>query len=290
MVVTLTPADQSDSASLPALSQRDLDQRAAEITAHWRVAVSALWHIGRVLADTKERLEHGRFIQWVADAVPFSLSYVQRCIQIYRNMPSDGAYDRFDTAALMLLAQDNTPPDARAAVLAAAGNGKVIDHATAYIMVKAPLPIQRRVEEGDLAPRAAYAITKEIEKAPPVIQQVALEHNVSQPQVVQYLTDSYTRSGGNSDAGWRDVAHHGGFLMGDDSYIPLREATAETVDRYNQGRAWQHANQKSRKRLILSDIPARVDADNRITVEMDGNFIGETVYVSVHVKDVEHDR
>ena|GEM_PF-3394420 len=77
----------TEEAPLP-ITQTELDRYEIAIKARASMMTESIIDIGNMLLDVKERLEHGRFSEWLAERVKFSQSTANNFMRIAREMDS----------------------------------------------------------------------------------------------------------------------------------------------------------------------------------------------------------
>jgi len=94
-------------------------QIADEIRTLQKRSVGNAIHIGRLLTEGREALEHGAWYPWLRDEFAWSRQTADRYIGVYElslKTPNLGDL-KLDISTLYLLAEAQTPPDARAQII-----------------------------------------------------------------------------------------------------------------------------------------------------------------------------
>lgn len=94
-----------------------------------RMTATGIVQIGQYLSEVKERIGHGRFLQWIGDRFEWKQAQAYRFIQVYENVKITNLINLdIDVSALYLIAAPKTPEPVRNAILTRAGNGESITH------------------------------------------------------------------------------------------------------------------------------------------------------------------
>jgi len=131
MTVSQTPLFDYD--ALDAETSDLVQRRTGEIKALMRRSAEDIIGIGRKLAEVKERLEHGQFLDWLTAEFGWHRSTANRFMQVAEAF-SDFEMSQIATfapSALYLLAAPSTPETVRAEALARAAAGEAITHGLA---------------------------------------------------------------------------------------------------------------------------------------------------------------
>lgn len=88
--------------------------------------VSSIVDVGRELCAVKEQIEHGQFEAWCDQELGWSGPTCRRYMAVARAFPEIVHSERFDAAALYLLASPSAPEQARMHALAVAGRGEPV--------------------------------------------------------------------------------------------------------------------------------------------------------------------
>jgi len=98
-----------------------LAQKKGEVRAQSRVIVAGIVMIGRILAETKEEVGHGKYEKWVREELGFSPSTALNYVRSYELFKSVTGYGfeppQIDARSLYRLAAPSTPSEVRAEFL-----------------------------------------------------------------------------------------------------------------------------------------------------------------------------
>lgn len=236
--------------------------------------------IGQHLIEAKQAYPR-YFMRWVASQFP-NLSYatINIWMKVARNLPTLEAevLANLDVRALAALASPSTPEDVQARIIEMARNQRV-SLEVVQVAKSGIVPIDQRVESGDLAPKDAIGIIQALKHAPQPVTDLVLGTDVSKPEVVHYLCRTYAvaQKQPTGEHGWDDVLHNGGFMI-DDLYVPLKEATAETVAHYTQYRAQMHAIEAATWVTVVKQVRPR-------SVGMQGDCLHLTIPIPAQFRD-----
>jgi hypothetical protein len=112
-------------------------ERAERIHNLARMTAAGIVQIGQFLTEVKERLKHGKFLEWIEREFGWVERSAQRFMGVYQHVKCDKLSDlEIDVSALYLIAAPKTPEPVRAAIICRAENGETITHAGARAMVK----------------------------------------------------------------------------------------------------------------------------------------------------------
>ena len=122
---------------LDAETSRVIQQRTDEIKALMRQAAEDVITIGRKLAEVRERLGHGRFLDWLDAEFGWHRSTAYRFMQVADAFSTVeiSQFEKFAPSALYLLAAPSAPETARAEALERAMAGEAITYSQARTIV-----------------------------------------------------------------------------------------------------------------------------------------------------------
>lgn len=121
-------------AELTPKAKENLLQRCLEkVDEGKRDMVSGVITIGRALAEVKEALEPGEFVEWVESHCDFSKSLAYGYIKSFQTFGMYGRVENFESTALLVL---GSCPKAAAEAKKIADRGKKITHKAAKALVK----------------------------------------------------------------------------------------------------------------------------------------------------------
>jgi hypothetical protein len=133
-----------DYGALPAQDADQLRERAALIRANVRNTTAAVIEIGRDLLDAKERLDQGRFCQWIEAECGFGIRSAQNYMRAAELADERGAtVALLPPAAIYRLAAKTTPAAAVQAVISRVEAGEVLSNTVVKEMIDAGKPEQR---------------------------------------------------------------------------------------------------------------------------------------------------
>ncbi len=120
-----------DYTSLDGEISQFVQQRTGEIRVLMKRTAQDIIEIGQKLIGVKEKLGHGRFLDWIKAEFEWSYPTAARFIQVANSFSQDYQIDKFAPSALYLLAAPSTPETAREEALALAKAGEHITYTTA---------------------------------------------------------------------------------------------------------------------------------------------------------------
>lgn len=173
-------------------------QVAAKIKAGWG---GTILHTGRQLKVMKEKLEHGRFHQWVAAEFGWNEKAVQRYLNAFEAFGSESdILSVLSVSAIYKLAAPSTPASIREEIVARAAAGERFAVAEVHEMVRAALGPRRTGKR--LGQRPAATRSTPIERGSLVVSEVSLESDGTSP------SDPVKSgaSGSDRETAWREVA------------------------------------------------------------------------------------
>jgi hypothetical protein len=240
--------------------------------------------IGDELIQAKGRLKHGLWLTWLAQEFDWSEDTATNYMNVARRMRNVPTNTKFDARAMYLLSAKNTPETARNLAIDLATAGTPIDYEAAYILARAPIPVQKRFTAGELTKSQAYGLTQQWGKTAPEVQTFALEHAISESAVLAYLNRAYQERAKRTT--WADVVRDGGRLVIEDEVVLLRHANERDIERYTRWRQWCHLEaarqaEAEKKENGLQTITRRLtvewDADRERVISIEGLHIPASV-------------
>jgi hypothetical protein len=97
-----------------------------------RLTAASIAEIGRNLTEVKERVGHGKFLEWLDREFAWTPRQAQRFMNVHANVKCDNLSDLpIDASALYLIAAPNTSESVRADLLRLAESGEHVSHAIA---------------------------------------------------------------------------------------------------------------------------------------------------------------
>ena len=238
------------------------------------IAARSIVDIGRVLLETKEYLEakatldpsyRGVFMQWRRDLLPTwsddKAEYYMGAAREFGNLTHD-ALKLFHSRAFRVLTTGEINGEANGRAAEYAGNGGVVDGHRAYVYKNGPAPLIEKMDNEDITPKQAAAVTRALDRAPKEVREFAVSHAVVNPEVVLFLAKTWDRAmlKPGKDTSWDDIQHNGG-LMIEDTFVSLEEATPRDLDNYNQWRAYGHRVNNSRWNTAVARMPVAAEID-----------------------------
>lgn len=145
-----------------------VEHRAGRIHNLARRTAEGIRTIGQLLTETKERLGHGHFTDWLEGEFAWSESSAERFMRVYScfksitvtDLKSDAFADlEIDIAALYTIAARSTPELVRAEVIRRAGNGERVSKAGA-------LALKREFAETGVIPALDRSLSRMIKERP----------------------------------------------------------------------------------------------------------------------------
>lgn len=118
-----------------------LRERADKIHKLARITAQGIVLIGEYLSDAKERVGHGRFLDWIKQEFGWAERSARRFMEVHEAFKSAKLADlQIDVSALYLIAAPKTPEPVRTEVLRRAEEGERITHG-------AVIELRKRYEE-----------------------------------------------------------------------------------------------------------------------------------------------
>ncbi|MFB2939178.1 DUF3102 domain-containing protein [Aerosakkonemataceae cyanobacterium BLCC-F154] len=108
-----------------------IQQQTAEIRALMKRTAQDIIEIGQKLILVKEKLAHGRFLDWIAAEFEWSYPTAARFMQVANSFQKSYQIDKFAASALYVLAAPSTPASARSEAIARAEAGEPITYTIA---------------------------------------------------------------------------------------------------------------------------------------------------------------
>src|SRR6516165_3053894 len=116
-----------DYGSLDAETRQFVEERAERIHNVARMTAAGIVQIGQYLTEVKERLKHGKFLEWIEREFAWTDRHARRFMMVYANLKSDKMSDfEIDATALFCIAAPSTPEPVRAQIMTRAENGQRI--------------------------------------------------------------------------------------------------------------------------------------------------------------------
>jgi hypothetical protein len=133
MATQPTGAASFDYAALPAADARWLQEATGAIRNHARSTATSIIHIGEWLNQIRDRLGRGTWGRWLDKEFSWSRKKAVRHMQVADAFGGAAGekVNRFEPSALYVLAEPQTPPQARELALQHAAEGRRITHAFA---------------------------------------------------------------------------------------------------------------------------------------------------------------
>lgn len=130
-----------------------------------RMTAAGIVQIGQYLTEVKERLGHGRFLEWIEKEFAWTDRHARRFISVYEHVKSDNLSDlQIDVSALYLIAAPSMPEPVRRAVVGRAENGEIVTHTGTRALVQ---HFQETGEIPDIQVSLPEMIARERERAEP---------------------------------------------------------------------------------------------------------------------------
>lgn len=108
-----------------------IQKQTGEIRALMKRTAQDIIEIGQKLILVKEKLAHGRFLDWIAAEFEWSYPTAARFMQVANSFKKSYQIDKFAASALYVLAAPSTPASARAEAIARAEAGEPITYTIA---------------------------------------------------------------------------------------------------------------------------------------------------------------
>ncbi|MFB2893213.1 DUF3102 domain-containing protein [Aerosakkonemataceae cyanobacterium BLCC-F50] len=108
-----------------------IQQQTGEIRALMKRTAQDIIEIGQKLILVKEKLAHGRFLDWIAAEFEWSYPTAARFMQVANSFRKTYQIDKFAASALYVLAAPSTPASARSEAIARAEAGEPITYTIA---------------------------------------------------------------------------------------------------------------------------------------------------------------
>lgn len=108
-----------------------VQKQTGEIRALMKRTAQDIIEIGQKLILVKEKLAHGRFLDWIAAEFEWSYPTAARFMQVANSFKKTYQIDKFAASALYVLAAPSTPVSARAEAIARAEAGEAITYTIA---------------------------------------------------------------------------------------------------------------------------------------------------------------
>lgn len=152
-----------------------IQKQTGEIRALMKRTAQDIIEIGQKLILVKEKLAHGRFLDWIAAEFEWSYPTAARFMQVANSFSKTYQIDKFAASALYVLAAPSTPASARSEAIARAEAGEPITYTIAKeIRQKHSLPGNKSKTES-VQPVQSVAALKPVS--------VILPANESRPKV-----------------------------------------------------------------------------------------------------------
>ncbi len=142
---------------------------AARINMHLRNATKEIIEIGRDLAEQKERLGHGHFLDWIAAEFNMSERSARNFMSVFRQFGETAKTADLRPSVLYALSAASTPPEIREQAIERAATGETLTLADVKAM------------------KAAWAKTEKCKRTP-------IENSQKEEQVKQLL-DAWNAAG-----------------------------------------------------------------------------------------------
>lgn len=201
-----------DYASLDAETSQFVQQQTGEIRGLMKQTAQGIVEIGQRLIQVKERLGHGRFLDWLEAEFDWNRRTAHRCMSVAEQFGSN--WDKLShlnlaPSALYVLAAPSTPAAVRSEVLARAYAGELITHKTAKVLKQkyaspptqptpepvsppqpSPMPISQPGQKLEIVAIRSQVKAPVPEAAPkPILSQAAQSQNVPQPSQSVFTPD-----------------------------------------------------------------------------------------------------
>jgi len=116
---------------LDAETSQFIQRQTGEIRALMKRTAQDIIEIGQKLVLVKEKLAHGRFLDWIAAEFEWSYPTAARFMQVANSFRNTYQIDKFAASALYVLAAPSTPETARSEAIARAEAGEPITYTIA---------------------------------------------------------------------------------------------------------------------------------------------------------------
>lgn len=121
-----------DYGALDSETRQYVMERAKSIHDLTRMAANGIMLVGQYLAETKERLGHGRFLDWVEREFAWKERTARNLMMVYECFKSANFADlQIEASALYLIAAPSTPEPVRTEIIRRAESGEPVTHAGA---------------------------------------------------------------------------------------------------------------------------------------------------------------
>lgn len=123
-----------------ALADDWLAKQTQSILGLFRKTAESIIECGLMIAEVKERLPYGKYLDWVAASMPFSHDTALKYIRAAEQFAPHGTWipqiAKFEPAAIHILADPKAPPAARELAIKLAVDGHDIDRTSAKNIIK----------------------------------------------------------------------------------------------------------------------------------------------------------
>lgn len=283
---------------LPEQDAAFLRDKAAYINARRQLTHQLIAEMGAALLEAKARLP-GVFLAWARAEFGFSDDTIENYCKVARNMPTlpPGRSALYKARALYKLSGDNIPDSVRGEADSLAADGNTIDYETAYILADAPEPIKQRYLDESLPKATAYQLARTLNNKhlSPIVKQVCLDQQVSDPAVIQYLAEAYrdyltTKDTIRERRTWKDIEADNWQLNGVGWSVPLSDARAVDIDRFKVDRAAMHrANAPTSYTWLRVESAVKTLPDGRVILVLDTatlkKFEGKRLLVDIRLPE-----
>jgi hypothetical protein len=147
-----------------------IQKQTGEIRALMKRTAQDIIEIGQKLILVKEKLAHGRFLDWIAAEFEWSYPTAARFMQVANSFSKTYQIDKFAASALYVLAAPSTPATARSEAIARAEAGEPITYT-----------IAKEIRQKYSSPGASKVKTETVSQLKPVT--VLLPATESRPKV-----------------------------------------------------------------------------------------------------------
>jgi len=101
-----------------------------------RMTAASIVKIGEYLTEVKERLGHGKFLEWIEREFAWTYKSAERFMHVSERFTLDNLSNiEIDVSALYLIAAPSTPEPVREEAIRRASNGEPVSHASARALV-----------------------------------------------------------------------------------------------------------------------------------------------------------
>jgi len=126
-----------DYAALDRDTRRFVQERAERIHNLARMTAASIVQIGQYLSECKERLGHGKFLEWIEREFAWTYKSAERFMHVHEHLKLDKLSNlQIDVSALYLIAAPSTPDPVRVQAVIRAQDGEHVTHMGARELVR----------------------------------------------------------------------------------------------------------------------------------------------------------